>query len=138
MPRSNAQESDGWSVWSATILFPVSERVHADTQGCGEFFLGHPGEPTNGDNILTTGEIPLQNPLALSPGDRARKLLFCQLMNVFSHFFLANRLTSSRSALSSNNFDACSKERPCFAWFARSFAGSHSNFMARIEYTPLA
>lgn len=95
MPRSYAQECNGWSIWTTTILFPVPKCVYANSESGGEFFLGHLGKTTDGDNILTAREVSPKNPLALPSGYGTSKIFFCQLMNIFRHFYLANRLPVS-------------------------------------------
>jgi len=81
----DAQQRQGRSLGISAALFPVSQRVDADTQSIGELLLRQADESSEDDDVFSTQNLTADDALALLPGNGTREIVIGQLGNVAIH-----------------------------------------------------
>lgn len=82
MTGRDAQEGQRRTLRAAPALLPVPERMNADPERRRELLLGQACEPPQRSDVATAGELPAQDPIALSSRNRASERLRGELRNL--------------------------------------------------------
>ncbi len=80
--RSDAQQRERGTFWSASILLPVAERVNADTHGSSEAGLGQTDESSQGGDVIARFESALDQAFADASWNGPCELLCGELGDV--------------------------------------------------------
>lgn len=90
MPGSHPEQRERGALGGTPSLFPVSERVHTDTQSLSKLLLRQTDEASKRRHIMAAFELPAENPRPLLPRNRPGKVLICQFTKLVTHLFLAS------------------------------------------------
>lgn len=86
MPRGDAKQSERWAFGHPSILLPVAERVHADTERLGESGLREADEPSQRGDI-SRRKLTTHDAGALVSTEGTCEVVSSELGAIFHAFF---------------------------------------------------
>ena len=100
VPRCDSQQGQRRSLRAPTTLFPVAQRMDADSESVGELLLSQSDEASKGDDIIAPCKLSAKDTLALFPRHRTGEVPVGQLTNLVAHVLtLSNSSKRWRSFL---------------------------------------